>query len=61
MKILLTGANGQLGRASSALLASRGHDVTAVDLPAFDIASADGVAAALDAGRFPVREGVFDV
>jgi len=52
MNILLTGANGQLGRAASALLASRGHDVTPVDLPAFDIASADCVASALDAARY---------
>lgn len=52
MKILLTGANGQLGRAASSLLASRGHDVTAVDLPSFDIASAGDVASALDAARY---------
>lgn len=49
MKVLVTGAGGQLGRALGPAL--RGHDVVAFEHAALDIADADAVTAAMRAHR----------
>ena len=51
MRILLTGAGGQLGRALVPVLVQRGHDVTALTRAALDVALLDRVEAALHASR----------
>jgi dTDP-4-dehydrorhamnose reductase len=49
MRILITGANGQLGTALQAAL--DGHELTPVDLPAVDVTDRAAITAAVDAAR----------
>lgn len=49
MRILITGANGQLGTALQHALA--GHDLFPVDLPAVDVTDREAIAAAVGAAR----------
>lgn len=49
MKVLVTGANGQLGRELAALLPRRGHEVTALTRKELDVSRPDAVERAIEA------------
>lgn len=51
MKILVTGANGQLGREAVLAFTSQGHDVTGIDREELDLAGAGDIAVAIAAYR----------
>jgi dTDP-4-dehydrorhamnose reductase len=48
MKVLITGSNGQLGRELAEMLPGRGHEVTALDRRALDVADAEAVERAVE-------------